>query len=150
MNGLKVYSAATIANEFGEFYSKMGANLASKVTPSVTTIDNYIAKIPRMLDSPFMTHTDQKEIEKMISELQNKTSCSHEQISNNLLKVLSVSISYPLEIIFNQSIAQGVCVFPNLMKIAELIPLYRGKDHDEIINYRPISLLITISKLLEK
>ena len=37
-----------------------------------------------------------------------------------------------------------------MMKIAEIIPLYKGKEHDEVINYRPISLLMTISKLLEK
>ena len=36
------------------------------------------------------------------------------------------------------------------MKLAEVIPLYKGKDQDQIINYRPISLLITISKVLEK
>ena len=65
-----------------------------------------------------------------------------------MLKQLSTSISYPLQIIFNQSISQGV--FPSKMKLAEVIPLYKGKEHDIIINYRPISLLITISKLLEK
>ena len=148
VNGLKVYSANTIANKFGKFHSNVGANLATKITPSATTMDNYIVRIPRTVDSLFMKRTDCKEIKKTISELQNQTSCGHDQISNNLLKRVSSSISYPLEIIFNQLIAQGV--FPNLMKVAEVIPLYKGKDHDEIINYRPISLLITVSKLLEK
>ena len=37
-----------------------------------------------------------------------------------------------------------------MMKIAEIIPLYKGKERDEVVNYRPISLLMTISKLLEK
>ena len=36
------------------------------------------------------------------------------------------------------------------MKMAEVIPLYKGKEFDKVINYRPISLLITISKVLEK
>ena len=36
------------------------------------------------------------------------------------------------------------------MKIAEVIPLYKNKEMDAIINYRPISLLITMSKVLEK
>ena len=34
--------------------------------------------------------------------------------------------------------------------MAEVIPLYKGKELDQVINYRPISLLITISKVLEK
>ena len=41
-------------------------------------------------------------------------------------------------------------VFPAAMKQAELIPLYKGKEMDARMNYRPISLLITISKILEK
>ena len=69
-------------------------------------------------------------------------------ISNNLLKSLSNSISSPLTIIFNQSITDGI--FPDQMKIAEILPLYKGKESDQLVNYRPISLLITISKVLEK
>ena len=54
----------------------------------------------------------------------------------------------PLSFIFNQSILEGT--FPDQMKKAEVIPLYKGKDSDQLVNYRPISLLLTISKLLEK
>ena len=36
------------------------------------------------------------------------------------------------------------------MKVVEIIPLYKGKECDEVVNYRPISLLMTISKLLAK
>ena len=59
-----------------------------------------------------------------------------------------MSIIFPLCHIFNQSIYEGS--FPELMKKAEVIPCYKGKEMDYMINYRPISLLITISKLLEK
>ena len=36
------------------------------------------------------------------------------------------------------------------MKYAEVVPLYKGKEKDLSVNYRPISLLVTISKILEK
>ena len=36
------------------------------------------------------------------------------------------------------------------MKMAEVVPLYKGKERDTTVNYRPISLLMTMSKLLEK
>ena len=65
-----------------------------------------------------------------------------------MLKYLSDSISFPLMIIFNQSIAQGH--FPDSMKKAEIIPLFKGKEWDQVINYRPISLLITMLKVLKK
>ena len=40
--------------------------------------------------------------------------------------------------------------FPDQMKSAEVIPLFKGKEFDFITNYRPISLLLTVSKVLEK
>ena len=41
-------------------------------------------------------------------------------------------------------------IFPKQMKTAVVIPLYKNKERDYVNNYRPISLLLTISKLLEK
>ena len=58
------------------------------------------------------------------------------------------SIVYLLHLIFNQSVSQGR--FPDRMKQAEVIPLYKGKGMQLVINYRLISLLITLSKILEK
>ena len=87
-------------------------------------------------------------IERLISDLPHKTSCDHNKVSNIMLKKLAKGISYPIQIIFNQSISQSI--FPEKMKLTEVIPLYKGKEHDKVINYQPISLLITISKLLEK
>ena len=37
-----------------------------------------------------------------------------------------------------------------MMKVAEIIPLYKGKEEDHVVNYRPVSLLMTILKVLEK
>ena len=36
------------------------------------------------------------------------------------------------------------------MKMAEVIPLNKGKAFDEVVNYRPVSLLLTILNVLEK
>ena len=41
-------------------------------------------------------------------------------------------------------------IFPDLMKLAEVIPLYKGKSREYETNYRPISLLTTMSKVVEK
>ena len=65
-----------------------------------------------------------------------------------MLKSLRTSITFPLCHIFNQLIYKGS--FPDLMKRVQVIPLYKGKEMDYMINYRPIPLLITLSKLMEK
>ena len=87
-------------------------------------------------------------MEKIIMNLSNKTSYGHDKISNILLKELCKCISFPLCSIFNQDLLEGY--FPDAMKMAEIIPLCKGKEFDKVINYQPVSLLISISKVLEK
>jgi hypothetical protein len=41
-------------------------------------------------------------------------------------------------------------VFPNELKIAKTIPIYKSKEHNKFGNYRPISLLTSLSKIFEK
>ena len=50
--------------------------------------------------------------------------------------------------LFNRSLEEGV--FPDLMKLAKIIPLHKGGEKNECDNYRPTSLLPVISKVLEK
>ena len=64
------------------------------------------------------------------------------------LKDIRQSILLPLEIIFNKSLSEGV--FPERMKKADVVPLHKGNRADYITNHKPISLLLTISKQLEK
>ena len=95
-----------------------------------------------------MAPTNKEEIICIIEKLPNKTSSGFDNLSNLLLKSLKYEIVMPLEQIFNLSLETGT--FPMLMKNAEVVPLYKGKEKDLSVNYRPISLLITISKVLEK
>ena len=137
-----------IANSFGDFYARLGPNLANNIASSTTSIDEYISRILRQLNSIVLRATTVHEIDKIIRDLPNKSSHGHDEISNVTLKALRTSIIFPLCHIFNQSLVEGM--FPEKMKWAEIIPLCKGKRMDLTINYRPISLLITISKVLEK
>ena len=148
VNGLKQYHPKSIANSFGEFYSNLGPRLASQIIPGTTSMSTYLDKIPKHLRSMALRSTTVMEVDTLIKQLPNKTSHGYESISNVMLKALRTSIAFPLCHIFNSSLAEGI--FPEWMKRAEVIPLYKGKDMDIMINCRPISLLITLSKLLEK
>ena len=54
----------------------------------------------------------------------------------------------PLTLLINQSIQQGV--FHAELKMAKVIPLYKGDNNQFIHNYRPISVLPLFSKIFEK
>ena len=118
------------------------------IVPGTTDIDSYLSNIPCQLNSLALRQTTTLEIDRLIKNLPNKSSHGHDEISNLMLKSLCTSITFPLCHIFNQSIQE--VVFPELMKRAEVIPLYKGKVMDYMVNYRPISFLIMISKFLEK
>ena len=122
--------------------------LAQQIVPGMTSVQDYIHQIPRQHDSMVMQKTTPMEIDAIIKKLPNKASHGHDEVSNIMIKALRTSIVFPLCHIFNHSIMEGK--FPTCMKLAEVIPLYKGKSMDQMVNYRPISLLITLSKLLEK
>ena len=143
-----MYDANEIANEFGQYYVTMGADLARKIPESKKKVQEYVHDIPHTLNSLAVRRVEYTDIEKIVSALPAKTSSGHDGISNQFSKQLNSSISYPLSIIFNQSLSSGV--FLEKMKLAEIVPLFKGKEEDMVVNYRPVSLLMTISKVLEK
>lgn len=92
--------------------------------------------------------TDNYEINTIVKNLNNKKSTSHDNISSNLIKHIITHILTPLTHIFNLSISQGV--FPTFFKTSKVIPIYKKGNPEEMTNYRPISLLPSFSKILEK
>ena len=85
---------------------------------------------------------------KVIQELAPKSSSGHDNISTRLLKDLAPYIASTLTLIINQSLSVGI--FPDRLKIAKILPLYKKGDRHIIDNYRPISLLPSLSKVFEK
>ena len=83
-----------------------------------------------------------------MNSFEHKKSSGYDLISNRILKLTNSTIAPYLETLFNCCIYHGI--FPDVFKIAQVIPLYKGGGKDDCNNYRPISLLPAIGKLLEK
>ena len=142
------YDPNSITNTFCEFFSTVGEKYAEKFTTTIEETQSYLGQIESSTKTLFLHPCTEFEIGTLINNLPYKTSSGHDNISNVLLKKISNKIKYPLSIIFNKSLEQGK--FPDSMKMTDVSTLYKSKDQYECTNYRPISLLLTISKLLEK
>ena len=80
--------------------------------------------------------------------MNQKKSQDIEGISIELLEYISTAISTPLSHIFNLSLSTGI--FPSKLKTSRTVPIHKTGRADLCDNYRPISLLSTLSKILEK
>ena len=96
----------------------------------------------------FLQPTNKSEIEKIIKSLDSNKSSDIYGMSPKLLKILSPAISETLSNIFNESFALGV--LPDHMKLAMITPIFKGGSKLDVSNYRPVSVLPIISKVLEK
>lgn len=96
----------------------------------------------------FIRPTDKNEILSVAKKLLNKKSSGYDNISPLLLKKIINDLVDELESLFNETFAQGI--FPTALKKSHVIPLFKKGNPHIITNYRPISLLVTISKILEK
>ena len=85
---------------------------------------------------------------KCISEMKNKKSSWPDEISNQLLKLASPDITGSLIYIFNLCIEQNV--FPSEFQKAKVIPLAKTRDHKNLNDWGPISLLSLLSRLLDR
>ena len=148
VNDLEILNEKAIANEFGKYFSNVGRTYAKNVKNSKQNIKFYNNKIDINPKSIFFTAVTKSEVKKIIDSLPNKNSSGYDNISNILLKKLCDPIVHPLTEILNLSIAKGI--FPSKMKLAETTPLHKSKETYYTTNYRPILLLLTISKILEK
>ena len=148
IGGIQTYNATKISNSFAKYFSEVGKKFADKIPAPLKSITDYLRMMGNHTKSIFLLPTEENEIRKIAFELPTKSSSGYDNVSNVLLKEIMEDIVEPLSFIFNHSMQSGE--FPDSMKLAEVIPLYKSKEHYLECNYRPISLLTTISKILEK
>ena len=133
-----------ICNTLNNFFVNVGPTLAKNVTPSTPELASN--SIPSNSNSFFLPITP-NEVFKQILSLNSHKALGPDNISVKYIKTASEFISITLCEIFNKCVIEGI--FPNELKIAKVIPLYKNSSKQQPSNYRPISILSPFSKIFE-
>ena len=140
------YLAVCQANKY---FASIGDDLAMKFKnceDNVPNFSNSCKSLPRT--SMTLYSTSYTEVDNTISSLKNTSATGWDGIPTSIIK-LAKHVIIPLIVhIFNLSVASGI--FPKAFKKALIHPIYKAGDSTVINNYRPISVLSTVSKIFEK
>ena len=137
-----------MANHFNEFFTSVSSSIASEINPTVCPPDHGNTNDPPLLFSFANNPISRTEIIGATLQLQPKKTLDMTEISVWLLQRVVAPVSTPLLHIFTNSLLNGVV--PQQMKIAKVVPVFKSGQKDVMDNYRPISLLSSFSKIIEK
>ena len=148
--------AETFNNYFVNVVSNLGINILDNKSgkgdvsnyynhPSITTIKQHITDKNKVFSFRKVT---KDEISSVIKTLNHKKATLSNDIPTKIIQQFSDIFTDFLYNNFNSCLESGI--FPDELKLAEVIPVYKKNDKKDKSNYRPISILSNISKIYER
>ena len=151
VNGQNVNENSDIANIFNDYFINLSKTLLSNnagYEETLTVLKEFtkekLAPGIEFIIQPIDTAT----VFKMLQDLNTNKSAGVDTVGPRLLKLAAPVISKCVAHMINQSITHGL--FPDDLKVAKVTPIFKKGDRSDPGNYRPISILPTISKLYER
>ena len=135
-----------IAESFNEYFSNIGPNLASKIDVSNCAFETSANKAKPEFTA--FQPTTVNNIFHLLSGLSSNKATRIDKISCKIIKIAAPAIADSLTYIFNQAIT--LSTFPDQWKVARVTSLYKSGPRNIPGNYRPISVLPKISKIMEQ
>ena len=153
-NDKMISSQPEVSEVFNDFFVNVAkgiGNTKSNYNPDFSdhpSIEKIKEKVPSSTDTFSFTPVSNDTVAKVISNLNTKKATGVDNISAKIIKACAPSLSYHISNLINFSFI--ACEFPTGLKRAQVIPLFKKKDPLNKENYRPVSILPTISKVYER
>ena len=142
INREEISDPKIIANHFNDFFLNIGCT----GDDDEHGYKNYLIG-EHLYDNFQFNLINNQHTTSIISHIKTKYSYGYDRISSALIKIIIHEITPSLTLIINQCLTTGI--FPDKLKIGKIVPVYKKGNHKLIDNYRPISLLPTISRIFE-
>jgi hypothetical protein len=142
-----------IANAFNLYFASVADNITNNsLKTNCVNNDDPLTYLRSKFNQPssifILNNTTTYEINKIIQSMKPKDSHGYDEISVKILKMSAPYILSPLTYIFNKILSKGI--FPERLKFSEIKAVYKKGTVSDFSNYRPISLLTSFSKIIEK
>ena len=141
----EIFDKKEIAETFSSYFVNIDPNLAASIPESKTSFQNYNHCNGPSLSTINLTDL---ELENEFASLKTNKSSGYDDKSADVVKKVSDEIFVILKHVFNISLEKGV--FPDKLKIVRVTPIFKKGNNTLVTNYRPISVLPSFSKLLER
>ncbi len=141
---------AQISEHFNKFFSQVADSTLENNREKLNNINITHPFVPLLnnIHPLTLTPTNTKEVLGTIATLKSKLSCGVDEIPSKVVKHCAKPLAEPLVSIINKSFQLGQ--FPSALKTSKIYPKYKKGNSKTIENYRPISLISTFSKIIEK
>ena len=146
VNGRDITDPAIIANEFNNHFTTIAKEIEAKLIAPNLHFSNYLSE--PVEETLTFRATNELEVTSIINSLNARKAFGPASIPTNFLKLFKNELSKPISLLANISI--DILMFPNILKTANVTPIFKNDDPALCNNYRPISLLSNISKIFEK
>ena len=145
--GNKLNNPQDIANSFNQYFCNIGPELEKTITPPTSASSNFSHSCTSTFS---LVHISVEQVICGIDYLKIGKALKVDDFPTKFLKmaktVLAPFLSAPfLSVVFNTCMAKGV--YPNSLKVAQVIPVHKKGDKSACTNYRPISLLSQFNKI---
>ena len=149
IDGETIHSDSDVANEFERFFSNIPVTTTRSLSSSSVDAESYLRESTQKCNLDFQfKHVTPDTIYKTFASLNVKKTEDLWGISVHITKYIIHSLSPHLAFIFNKCVDEGL--FPNLMKLSKIIPVFKSGERCDPTNFRPISILPVLSKIFEK
>ena len=146
MNEVVLTDEKKIADAFNEYFSNIGTTLNSNFSQA-SNYEQFLSEDNKPSTFFNFIPITMGDLEEVMKNL-NSASPGHDELPMRLFKDNLDILGERILTICNASFIQGV--FPAQLKRAKVVPIFKSGDRRDIRNYRPISILNSFNKILEK
>ena len=144
--GIEISDPVEIAEHFNDYFVNVGPNLAKNIEQPDINFKSFMSRNHE--ESFFLLPVTEDEVERELLKIDPSKSTGFDDLNPKVIHQIAPLIKYPLALIFNKSLSQGVV--PKNLKCSLISPVYKSEDKSLVSNYRPVSVLPCFSKILEK